>query len=192
MTNIVTDLILSEISLVDEGANDGARVVIVKAKDNDPPEVLQEFTDALETVNEKLVLLEQQVLETEAEVVKVNEEIVQKTAELARLSDPDALLKAKATEIHKAAPQLTDAQAYSQAVDQNPALYAAYVSKRRPEVSNADIAKRKSAAAETLLGAKAVEIQKANPKFSAAQAYERATLENPGLYNDYVAHRRLA
>lgn len=45
--------------------------------------------------------------------------------------DPDAMLKAKADEIKKAKPELTDAQAYAKATEENPHLYNAYVAKRR-------------------------------------------------------------
>ncbi len=45
--------------------------------------------------------------------------------------DPEAMLKAKADEIKKAKPELTDAQAYAKATEENPHLYNAYVAKRR-------------------------------------------------------------
>ena len=45
--------------------------------------------------------------------------------------DPEALLKAKADEIKKANTGLTDAQAYEKALENNPALYNAYIAKRR-------------------------------------------------------------
>lgn len=45
--------------------------------------------------------------------------------------DPEALLKAKADEIKKANSGLTDAQAYVKATEENPALYNAYIAKRR-------------------------------------------------------------
>lgn len=45
--------------------------------------------------------------------------------------DPEALLKAKADEIKKANSGLTDAQAYEKALENNPALYNAYIAKRR-------------------------------------------------------------
>lgn len=52
-------------------------------------------------------------------------------ADVAVDGDPEALLKAKAEEIKKANPALTEAQAYDKALDANPALYNAYVAKRR-------------------------------------------------------------
>lgn len=45
--------------------------------------------------------------------------------------EPETLLKAKADEIKKANPGLTDAQAYTKATEENPDLYNAYVAKRR-------------------------------------------------------------
>jgi hypothetical protein len=45
--------------------------------------------------------------------------------------DPESLLKAKADEIQKANTGMTFEQAYAKAVDSNPALYNAYVAKRR-------------------------------------------------------------
>lgn len=46
--------------------------------------------------------------------------------------EPEAMLKAKADEIEKAAEgKLTKEQAYAKAVEQNPTLYTAYVAKRR-------------------------------------------------------------
>lgn len=46
--------------------------------------------------------------------------------------EPEAMLKAKADEIEKAAEgKLTKEQAYAKAVEQNPAIYSAYVAKRR-------------------------------------------------------------
>ena len=50
----------------------------------------------------------------------------------ADLDDPQAALQAKADEIHKAAGgKLTPAQAYTQAMDENPDLYDAFIAKRR-------------------------------------------------------------
>lgn len=47
-------------------------------------------------------------------------------------AEPEAMLKAKADEIEKAAEgKMTKEQAYAKAVEQNPALYTAYVTKRR-------------------------------------------------------------
>lgn len=47
-------------------------------------------------------------------------------------AEPEAQLQAKADEIHKAAGgKLSPQQAYAQAVEQNPALYSAYIAKRR-------------------------------------------------------------
>lgn len=45
--------------------------------------------------------------------------------------EPEAILKAKADEIQKANSGMTFEQAYAQAVDSNPAVYSAYVAKRR-------------------------------------------------------------
>lgn len=45
--------------------------------------------------------------------------------------DPEALLKAKADEIRKGKPALSFEQAYTEALDQNPGLYAATIAKRR-------------------------------------------------------------
>ena len=45
--------------------------------------------------------------------------------------DPETLLKAKAEEIRKAKPELSPEAAYSEAMDANPALYNAYIAKRR-------------------------------------------------------------
>jgi hypothetical protein len=45
--------------------------------------------------------------------------------------DPEAILAAKADEIRKARPTLTYAQAYAEAVESNPAVYTAYIAKRR-------------------------------------------------------------
>lgn len=47
------------------------------------------------------------------------------------VADPEAVLKAKAAEIKKANPKLSHEQAYTQALDENPDLYNAYVAKRR-------------------------------------------------------------
>lgn len=45
--------------------------------------------------------------------------------------DPEVLLKAKAEDIRKAKPTLTFEQAYSEAMEANPALYDAFIAKRR-------------------------------------------------------------
>lgn len=45
--------------------------------------------------------------------------------------EPEDVLKAKAEEIAKANPGMTPEQAYAKAVDANPALYNAYIAKRR-------------------------------------------------------------
>jgi hypothetical protein len=45
--------------------------------------------------------------------------------------DPEALLKQKASEIKKARPELSEAQAYDAALAAHPDLYSAYVAKRR-------------------------------------------------------------
>ena len=47
------------------------------------------------------------------------------------VEDPEAILKAKAAEIKKANKGMTDEAAYSEALDQNPELYSAYIAKRR-------------------------------------------------------------
>jgi hypothetical protein len=193
MPNILTDLVLGEISLVDEGANDGARVVIVKAKDDDDPRMtLHQFTEALEAVGDKLALLEEQVNEREVAVAKIKETIASQDAEIMRLTDPDVMLKAKAATIRDANPRLTAEQAYAQAVDQNPDLYTAYIGKRRASSASGDVVKQRANAAEALLKAKALEIRKSFPNVTQAQAYTRALEENPKLYGDYVAHRGLA
>lgn len=46
-------------------------------------------------------------------------------------ADPHEQILAKANELKKADPALTDAQAYTKAVEQNPDLYQSYVNKRR-------------------------------------------------------------
>lgn len=48
------------------------------------------------------------------------------------VADPEAALNAKAEEIRKAKPELTKEQAFDAAMEANPALYSAYVTKRRP------------------------------------------------------------
>lgn len=45
--------------------------------------------------------------------------------------EPEQVLKAKAEEIHKANKGMTFEQAYAKAVDENPAVYAEYINKRR-------------------------------------------------------------
>lgn len=45
--------------------------------------------------------------------------------------EPEAILKAKAVEVQKANPTLSYAQAYTRAMDENPALYDAFIAKRR-------------------------------------------------------------
>lgn len=45
--------------------------------------------------------------------------------------DPDEILKSKAAEIKKAKPGLSDAQAYTEALEANPALYEASLAKKR-------------------------------------------------------------
>lgn len=45
--------------------------------------------------------------------------------------DPEVLMKAKAEEIRKAKPEMTEAQAFDAALQANPELYAAYQAKRR-------------------------------------------------------------
>lgn len=71
------------------------------------------------------------MLKSQAEVEKKSTLFKSVGTTAAADGEPEQVLKAKAEEIHKANKGMTFEQAYAKAVDENPAVYAEYINKRR-------------------------------------------------------------
>lgn len=114
MPQKLTDMIIDEISLVDEPANDSARVVIVKAK-TDPAGIagdpdaadavaahlkeqqmdIENLSKALEDAEAKLDALEKRADDAEAQLKDAGEVIKQRDAQIASLTEEVSKAKAK-------------------------------------------------------------------------------------------------
>lgn len=86
------------------------------------------------TTEEDLKVVEAIIKQNAAIEVKLPDLFKSIGSAVAVEGDPEEILKVKADEIKKAKPELSAAQAYDEALQQNPAIYAAYKAKRHPAV----------------------------------------------------------